>query len=102
MRVIYSVLRELNKKNFIPEGKDYGLKDYEFEGLIRMLENEGVLERVLRINDKLLLKPARLTEKGIELLKEHNDYEQSYPDRKFLKDWVQVEKDLYSNGAEDD
>ncbi|OCA83191.1 hypothetical protein A8F94_18930 [Bacillus sp. FJAT-27225] len=102
MRVIYSVLKEINEKRFVPEGADYGLKDIEFEGLIRFLENEKAIERVLRMHDQLFLKPARLTKIGLALLEEYKEYEKIYPERGQLKDWVQVDKILYSNDAEDE
>ncbi|MDX1805793.1 MAG: hypothetical protein R3267_02050 [Paenisporosarcina sp.] len=100
MRVAYSVLREIHKKDHNPHGKDYGLKDYEFEGFIRLLDKNGYLERVLRVNDEYLLGPARLTEKGKILLETYKHYEVDYPDIKHLKDWVKTEREQYSNQAE--
>lgn len=100
MRAGYSILREIHGKSFIPKANDYGLKEREFENIIFFLENKGYLERVLRINDEFSLNAARLTQKGIELLEEHKKYEESYPGREQLKAWVQIEKELYSNGAE--
>ncbi|WP_141431087.1 hypothetical protein [Bacillus sp. 03113] len=102
MRVAYSVLREIHKKNFIPQGKDYGLKTFEFEGFIRLLEDKGYVERVLRVNYELRLGPARLTEKGKKLLETYKHYEEDYPDKRHLKDWVKIEKEQYSNGAEEE
>ncbi|MBM7707691.1 DNA-binding MarR family transcriptional regulator [Chryseomicrobium aureum] len=103
MRAGYSVLREIDKKNFIPEGNDYGLSEREFENFIFFLENKGFLERVLRVNDFFSIKPARLTLKGKELLEELHHYEASYPaDRSELKKWVEIEKKAYSNGAFED
>ena len=54
------------------------------------------------MNDQLSLKPTRVTQKGHDLMKEYQEYEQSYPDRGRLKEWIQVEKDMYSNGADND
>lgn len=102
MRVAYSVLREIHKKDHTPNGKDYGLKDYEFDGFIRLLEKNGYLERVLRVNDEYRLGPARLTEKGKILLETYKHYEDNYPinNLKNLKDWVKTEREQYSNQAE--
>ena len=102
MRVGYSILREINRGEFLPTEKDYGLRTREFENFIKFLENEGYLERVLRLDDYFSIKPARLTNKGHELLNDNKKYEESYPERKDLIKWVQVEKDLYSNGAVDE
>lgn len=102
MRVGYSVLREIHRKDFTPSANDYGLKNREFENFIFFLENQGFLERVLRVNDDFSIKVARLTKKGIELLESNKHYEQTYPERKDLKAWIQIEKEHYSNGAEDD
>lgn len=57
------------------------------------------MERVLRVNDDFSIKVARLTNKGIDLLENNKHYEETYPKRENLKAWVQIEKDLYSNGA---
>ncbi|MFE7062964.1 hypothetical protein ACFVAD_12520 [Sutcliffiella sp. NPDC057660] len=100
MRVIYSVLREIHRKEFIPDGSHYGLKELEFEQLIRFLENERLVERVLRGEDSFSIKIARLTLKGKELLNDYQHYEENYPKPDNLRQWVKVEKDLYSNGAE--
>ncbi|MFB5086820.1 hypothetical protein PGC35_06295 [Psychrobacillus sp. PGGUH221] len=100
MRVGYSILREISRKNYIPCGKDYGLTTREFENFIFFLEKQGLLERVLRVNDEFSIKAARLTKKGNELLEELKQYEETYPDdRHNLIKWVQIEKDQYSNGA---
>lgn len=84
----------------MPTAKDYGVKAREFENFIFLLENMRYLERVLRVNDEFSLNAARLTKEGIMLLEEYKQYEESYPERKNLKAWVQIEKELYSNGAE--
>lgn len=103
MRVAYSVLREIQKQNYIPAGKDYGLGNREFENFISFLENKSLLERVLRIGDTFSLRPARITQKGVHFLQALSEYELEYPiDRSGLIDWVKVEKDLYSNSATDD
>ncbi len=100
LRAGYSILREIHRKNFTPTAKDYGIKEREFENFIFLLENKGYVERVLRVNDEFSLNAARLTKEGIMLLEEHKQYEESYPERKKLKAWVQIEKELYSNEAE--
>ena len=102
MRGGYSILREIHKKEFTPCSSDYGLTTKEFENFVFFLENEGYLERVLRVNDVFSIKAARLTIKGVELLEKLKDYEVSYPERNNLKAWVQIEKELYSNGAIED
>ncbi|PZD94539.1 hypothetical protein DNH61_17645 [Paenibacillus sambharensis] len=102
MRTGYSVLRELKLKNFIPTAGDYGLKDVEFENFIRFLERKGFIERVLWVKDAYSLRPARLTPKGLSLLEEYSGLESEYPaERTSLKPWVELDKILYSNGAEE-
>lgn len=98
----YSILREIHRKDYIPEGKDYGIKDHEFESMIRLLEKQGYLERVLRAGDAYSLKPAKLTLKGLQLLEDKSDYEETYPTRDGLIEWVRSEKEQYSNDAEDE
>lgn len=102
MRVGYSILREINKSEFLPTAEDYGLKQREFENFIRFLENEGYLERVLRVGDYFSIKPARITTKGMELINSNIDYEKDYPKRQDLIKWVQIEKDLYSNSSDEE
>ncbi|MCT8138410.1 hypothetical protein H1D32_12030 [Anaerobacillus sp. CMMVII] len=101
MRVGYCILKEIDRGIFIPQANDYGLKEREFENFIFYLERNGYLERVLSVNDYFSINAARLTQKGIELLEQNKDNEESYPERKHLKSWVQIEKDLYSNDATD-
>jgi hypothetical protein len=100
MRVAYSVLKEIHRKTFMPNASDYGLSELEFQNFIFLLEKKGYLERVLKVNDDYSIKAARLTGKGISLLQQNGQYEESYPERACLKKWVQVEKDLYSNSAD--
>lgn len=100
MKVGYSILKEIHKDNNSPTARDYGLSEVEFQNFVFFLEQKGYLERVLRINEQFSLKAARLTEKGVSLLAEYKQYEDSYPEKNSLKAWVQTEKDLYSNDAE--
>ncbi|MCZ8535005.1 MULTISPECIES: hypothetical protein [Psychrobacillus] len=103
MRVGYSVLKEINEKNFTPCASDYGLTQREFENFVLFLEHKGFLERVLRVDDSFSLNPARLTKKGIKLLEDNNQYIETYPQKRSeLKVWIQVDKELYSNGAEEE
>lgn len=97
----YSILREIKKKNFLPCAADYGLSQVEFENFIFFLVNNGYLERVLKVNDYFSLNPTRLTVKGLYLLEQNNQYEDTYPERKDILSWVKCEKELYSNDAEE-
>lgn len=100
MRVAYSVLREIRNQDYQPIGSDYGLTQREFENFIFFLENEGLLERVLRLQDLVSIGPARLTTKGHDFLKEMSTLEDDYPlEREKLIEWVQIEKELYSNDS---
>ena len=65
-------------------------------------EHKGFVERVLRVDDSFSLRPARLTIKGIKLLEDNKQYIETYPKRSDLKVWIQVDKELYSNGAEEE
>lgn len=102
MRFIYSILREINEKS-LPTAKDYGYKQREFENLIFTLEKEGYVERVLRIDTFFSLKPARLTQKGHELLESLRYFDESYPGKKGLINWLKVEKEesSYADDEED-
>lgn len=102
MRVGYSILKEIKEKYFTPCASDYGLTQIEFENFILFLENKGYVERVLRVSDRFSLHPTRLTEKAIKLLEDNKQYIDTYPERTGLKAWVQIEKELYSNGAEEE
>jgi hypothetical protein len=103
MRVGYSILRGIKNKHIEFTAATYGLKEYEFQRMIRLLEYKGFVERVLRVGDNLSLKPARLTEKGAIYLKEYSYLELDYPlDKMDLKEWVKADKTLHSNEAEED
>lgn len=94
MKIGYSVLREIHNKNFIPTGIDYGFNDVEFENLIKLLEKNGYLERVLRVGNQYYysIKNARLTKKGLDFLLENKHYEESYPERSQLKSWIKTDR----------
>lgn len=57
---------------------------------------------MLRVNDRFSIRAARLTEKGTNLLEDNQQYMETYPERNGLKAWIQIEKELYSNGAEEE
>ena len=100
MRVGYSILREIHRKENLPESGHYGIKDIEFERMIKLLEKQGYLERVLRVGDKVSLRPAKLTRKGEVFLEEYKSLEITYPkDKKDLINWIQTDKIKYSNDA---
>lgn len=94
MKIGYSILREIDKKDFIPTGSDYGITDVEFENLIKLLENKGYLERVLRAGDQYWysIKNARLSKKGLLFLEENKHYEEFYPERTQLKSWIKTDR----------
>ncbi len=94
MKIGYSILREIDIKDFIPTGSDYGITDVEFENLIKLLENMGHVERVLRVGDKYWysIKNARLTKVGLVFLEQHKHYEETYPDRSQLKSWIKTDR----------
>lgn len=99
MRVGYSILREINNKTNGLVSSDYGLKEFEFDRMVKLLEK--LIERVLRTGEKISLRPAKITEKGISYLKENSQLEEHYPFSKSeLKEWVQEDKLRYSNGAD--
>ena len=102
MRVVYSVLRELHKGIALPTAKDYDLIQRDFENFIFFLENEGYVERVLRIDTFFSLKPARLTKKGYDFLESHKYLEASYPDKQDMFKWIQADKEMYSNEAKEE
>ncbi|NMO97119.1 hypothetical protein [Paenibacillus lemnae] len=103
MRVGYSILREIHKKEFTPESKDYGIQEHEFLRMVKLLEKQGYLDKILVVGDFYSLKQTRITDKGIRFLKEHFDLETIYPaHRSDLVNWIQVDKTLYGNGADSD
>lgn len=75
-------------------GSDYGITDVEFENLIKLLENKGYIERVLRSGDQywFSIKNARLTKEGSYFLEQHQQYEESYPERNQLKSWIKTDR----------
>lgn len=95
-------MRELQAGGERPLATHYGLTEVEFRRMIMLLERQGYIERVLRVGDRFSLKPTRLTAKGVAFLLEKSHFEVDYPTSKAdLRTWVQVDKELYSNGAED-
>jgi DNA-binding PadR family transcriptional regulator len=93
MRVGFSILNEIKDKRAALSGQVYGIKDIEFERMIKLLEKQGYIERVLRVGDRFSLKPARLSEKGERFLMEHAELADEYPDSmEELKEWVRADR----------
>lgn len=102
MRAAYSVLREIHKGIALPTAKDYDMQQRQFENFILFLENEGFIERVLRIDSFFSIKPARLTKKGQAFLEKYNYLEETYPDKQNMMKWIRVGKEVYSNEANEE
>ncbi|WP_214630770.1 hypothetical protein [Paenibacillus agaridevorans] len=93
MRVGFSILKEIKDKRADISGQVYGLKDVEFERMIKLLEKQGYIERILRVGDRFSLKPARLLEKGERFLMEHVELADEYPDSmEKLKEWIRADR----------
>ncbi len=102
MRVGFSILKEIKDKRAHINEDVYGLKDFEFDRKLKLLERKGYVERVLRVGDNLSLRPARLTAKGEAFLMGHADLADDYPSHvEDLKEWVLLDKLMYANGAEE-
>jgi len=100
MRLGFSILKEIMEKRAGINESIYGIEDFEFHRMIRLLEKKGYVERVLRAGDLLSLRPARLTEKGQSFLADNSHLGEEYPDNiDKLKEWIRADE-LYSNDVE--
>jgi hypothetical protein len=87
MKMVFSVLYEISKKNE-PSGEDYKMKDGEFRQVIIFLINENFIKVLIQTFEKHQLKSAKLTDKAITFLNEHPEFKENYPSKDELPNWV--------------
>jgi hypothetical protein len=93
-KIIYSVLRELEKGNSLPKFSDFGLSLIEFRDLIDQIQDDDLIKgasvpRGQGNPDRMvLLNTAKVTLKGLALLEKNNDFTETYPGLAEIKSWL--------------
>ncbi|WP_214484897.1 hypothetical protein [Bacillus sp. SM2101] len=90
MRLIYSILREINQSN-TPKATDYKMKDYEFRKIIYYIKEHNYIKGEIITFTDILLGGAKVTEDGLDYLTNYKKYEDVYPTNEDLPYWVRQE-----------
>lgn len=94
-KIIYSILKEIEKNENEPSSKDYGISIAEFGDIIDMIEGEGLVKgsgvsRGGRGNEAqiVFLNGATITIKGLKYLEENSVFAKTYKGLKEVRDWL--------------
>lgn len=95
-KIIYSVLKEIEKGENEPKAEDYEISTAEFGDIVDMMEGElikgSAISRGGQGNRPLVvfLKGATVTLKGLQYLEENNMWAKTYRGLKEIKDWLRL------------
>lgn len=92
-KIIYSILKEITEGDKVPLHSDYEITHDEFLQIVRLMCNEGYLNKKWVIFDILgnvsIIKQLDLvTMKGIEFLEENNKWNKLYKGLKEFRDFL--------------
>ncbi len=94
-KIIFSILKEIEKGEIEPKAEHYGISDAEFGDIVDMMEYEKLIKgsgvaRGGRGNEArvVFLKGAKITLKGLEYLEENNAWAKTYKGLKEVRDWL--------------
>lgn len=94
-KIIYSVLKEIEKSENEPSSRDYGISIADFGDIIDMIEDEGLIKgsgvtRGGRGNEAqvVFLNGAKITIKGFKYLEENSVLAKTYKGLKEVRDWL--------------
>jgi hypothetical protein len=90
-RLLFSILYEIENSAVKPNGRIYGVNEYEFRELVLLVSQLGFICGEIITFTHYSLTGATLTEKGKEFLKEHFHLLQEYPVRSNLPGWIREE-----------
>ena len=92
MKIMLSIMQELNDKKNIPRAKDYDITQNDFADIVEMCQDEGYIKDAViqRGGDTAIvhLNFARLTVKGCQYLKDQSLIMKTYRGLKELREWL--------------
>lgn len=89
-KIIYSILKEIEKGEREPHAKDYGLTQEQFVEIAILIKDEHLLNNVSTAGNIVFLNNNKLTMKGIEFLEQNNAWEKEYSGLEEAKDWIKI------------
>lgn len=94
-KIIYSILKEIEKNEVEPKAEDYGISNAEFGDIIEMMGEEKLIKgsgvaRGGRGNKAqiVFLNGAKVTIKGLDYLDENSGWAKTYKGLKEVRDWL--------------
>jgi hypothetical protein len=89
-KIIYSILKEIEKKEVEPKAADYGLTPVEFMDIALLIRNEGLADNVAIASTVVWLNKATLTMKGLDYLEQNSVLAKTYKGLKEMRDWLKL------------
>ncbi len=96
-KIIYSVLREIEKGENIPKSSDLDLSLIEFRDLIDLIQDDDLIKGASLPRDgqknpdrMVLLNTAKITLKGSNYLEKNSSFAETYPGLKDIKPWLRL------------
>ncbi|HHX23707.1 MAG TPA: hypothetical protein GX723_06820 [Thermoanaerobacterales bacterium] len=96
-KIIFSILKEIEKGEIEPRAEHYGISDAEFGDIVSLMEEDGLIKgsgiaRGGRNNaaSVVFLNTAKITLKGLEYLEENNILAKTYKGLKEVRDWLRL------------
>jgi len=94
-KIIYSILREIEKGETIPKFSDFDLSLIEFRDLIDQIQDDDFIKgasvpRGEQDNPArmVLLNTAKITLKGLDYLRKNTTFAETYPGLADIKPWL--------------
>jgi len=96
-KIIYSILREIEKGESIPKSSDLDLSLIEFRDLIDRIQDDDLIKGASlpkggqgNPTRMVLLDAAEITSKGLNYLKQNSSFAETYPGLNELKPWLRL------------
>lgn len=95
-KIIYSILKEIEKSENEPRAEDYDISTAEFGDIVDMMEGElikgSAISRGGSGNRPLIvyLDGATVTLEGLEYLEGNNKWAKTYKGLKEIRDWLRL------------
>ncbi|HEY8909089.1 MAG TPA: YjcQ family protein [Desulfosporosinus sp.] len=94
-KIIYSVLREIERGETVPKSADLNLSLIEFRDLIDQIQDDDLIKGASmpkcgqgNPTRMVLLDSAEITSKGLNFLKQHSSFAETYPGLDDIKPWL--------------
>jgi hypothetical protein len=89
-KIIYSILREIVKGEKEPKAADYGLTDIQFQEIVMMMQDEGLIKNAAFASTITWLNTATITLRGLDYLDENSAWAKAYNTAKEIREWIKL------------